>query len=879
MQISQWSTLKAYFRELSELPPLRQQARLAAIAREEPALATELSELLRAEDPQDESITGGVQSLLGEFADAHVAGRLGALVGSYRITEHLAHGGMGDVFLGERADGTFEQRVAIKLMRAGFRSEEDLRRFDAERRLLARLDSPGIARVLDGGSMGDGTPYLVMEYVDGVPIDTYCTEQALSLRARISLFREVCSAVEFAHRNLVVHRDLKPSNILVTREGQAKLLDFGIAKPIDDGAGDATEASARAMTPDFASPEQVLGQPITTSSDVYSLGVLLYLLTTGLRPYSTAGLRASERETMICEADPQRPSVRRRSPQDGHPEPVSLRGDVDAIVIKALRKQPGERYSSVQALSDDLLRYLDGAPVAARDRRWAYVLQKFLRRHALAVSGGLLGTLGLAGAIAYHTHTVTLERDRAQLEARRAQSVANFMTEIFAAPNPEQRGVNVSARAVVDAGAERLERTLADQPDIRAALLTSLGEVYESLGEPDAALARHTEARELYESLGDRRGVARALAGLGAAYGEKREFDSAIEHYLEAVALEEQLSPAGSLDLAHYFSSLGDVYKRQGDFPSAEAYLRAALERYRQLGEQSSEAYGVTLMGLGSTRQLLGDYAEAEQLLREAVKIIEARVAPTNAKYSLTLFNLASALVDQRKYAEAEQLYLEVLELEPKAYGPDHPALDNAMVQLGSLYRETGQLEEAERYLQRAVAHSARTRGRRTFDTGYNLHQLSVLQHKRGDLSAAQSGFAEVVDIYAEVLGEDSPYLASVSVAYARLLTDAGKPDAALARAQAALRAGQASLPEGHWLIAQAGAVVGIAQRDLGAADVAQASLAESFAQLSEVRPGDAGTIAAGEALAELYAQAARYDEAARVREAITAQRKAAATE
>ena len=404
-------------------------------------------------------------------------------IGPYRLLRTLGIGGMGEVFLAERADAEFEQQVAIKVVTGGAFSRSVQSRLKTERQILAHLDHPNIARLLDGGSLPDGTAYLVMEYVDGVPIDAYCDSNRLDVAARLKLFQTVCAAVHFAHQNLVVHRDIKPSNILVTAAGVPKLLDFGIAKLLDERQAVhntllVTQADLRIMTPDFASPEQIRGQAITTTSDVYVLGVLLYRLLAGCGPFVLASTRLSDIERAICEKDPAAPSHTIHNDQSAQARAIAearktspgrlhraLKGDLDNIVLMAMRKEPERRYGSSQQLASDIQRHLDGKPVIARRDTLHYRATKFARRHWLPVSAGV-GVFALILAFAVTTYVQTLhiaaerdrvaeQRERTERERIRAEEISTFLVDLFKLTGPEEnRGNQVTARELLDSGAQ-----------------------------------------------------------------------------------------------------------------------------------------------------------------------------------------------------------------------------------------------------------------------------------------------------------------------------------------------------------------------------------------------------------------------------------------
>jgi serine/threonine-protein kinase len=407
-------------------------------------------------------------------------------VGRYLLLGKLGEGGMASVHLARRSDGQFEQQVAVKLLKQGVYGEEGRRRFLQERQILARLQHPGIARLLDGGVTDDGTPFFVMERVEGLPVTAYCDENRLSVESRLRVFLEICEAAQYAYRNLVVHRDLKPSNILVDTTGRVKLLDFGIAKLLAEGAEEqaaATRTTLRVMTPEYAAPEQVRGDPVTTATDVYSLGVLLYELLAGERPYRLARRAPGELERAILDQDPSRPSDRATA-HGSRPEAGRLgrrlRGDLDRIALMALQKEPERRYPSAEALANDIHRHLAGLPVAARGDAFAYRARKFLRRHTVGVVAAALVLLSLLGGL----FAATWQARRAQREASKAAAVKDFLGSLFSASDPsEARGRERTARDLLDEGARRIETDLQDQPEVQSEVTRLIANVYHQLGE------------------------------------------------------------------------------------------------------------------------------------------------------------------------------------------------------------------------------------------------------------------------------------------------------------------------------------------------------------------------------------------------------------
>ncbi|MEO5625449.1 MAG: serine/threonine-protein kinase, partial [Dokdonella sp.] len=418
MTPEQWTLARALFEAALERPPADRAAFLDAAAAADPRCDAHVRDEVRAMLAADEAtgdhateLAGAAPDLLAQLDAKSSAdergGFLGVRVGPWKLVRELGHGGMGAVYLGERVDGDFQQRAAIKLVRTGWDAGELQRRFRSERRILASLDHPNIARLIDGGETIDGKPYLAMEFVDGKPLCAYCDTKRLPLIERLRLFVSICAAVAHAHRSLIVHRDLKPSNILVNTDGEVKLLDFGIARLLEPGTH-ATSSALRMFTPEYAAPEQVRGDAVTTSVDVYALGLMLYELLTGRRPYGQAASTPAAYERAILTDEPARPSLLAQAHDaqslalaqarvlDPNQLGASLRGDLDAIVLKALRKEPEQRYASVEAFADDVQRYLRHQPVSARRGNWRYRGGRFLQRHWLAAA---LGTLALAGIL------------------------------------------------------------------------------------------------------------------------------------------------------------------------------------------------------------------------------------------------------------------------------------------------------------------------------------------------------------------------------------------------------------------------------------------------------------------------------------------------
>ncbi|HEX6861580.1 MAG TPA: serine/threonine-protein kinase, partial [Thermoanaerobaculia bacterium] len=652
------------------LNPWERAAFLAEISAADPALRDEVAALLG----WHERAEGFLESPPG-LPEAAAP----AAVGPYRLVELLGEGGMGRVYLAVRADDAYRKKVAVKILGAGPARPDLVARFRAERQILAQLDHPGIARLLDGGATEDGHPYLVMEAVDGIPLDRYCDEHRLPVEERLRLFLRVCAAVRFAHQNLVVHRDLKPGNILVTGEGEPKLLDFGIAKLLGPESFDLTmlptEPGLAPLTPRYASPEQVSGGPITALSDVYSLGVLLYELLTGRRPYGGDTSRLDEVVRAICEAEPPLPSQTAERPAEGaSAEDLAARrgsdprllkrrleGDLDNVLRKALHKEPERRYSSVEQMAGDLESHLSGRPVSARPDTFFYRTGKFLGRHRLASAAAAAFGLFLAGflAVLLLQRRELLENQRRLVAQRdRAEAVSGLLAGVFSTPDPTRsRGETVTARELLDRGAERIERDLARQPEARADLLATMGRSYKNLGlypEARALLVRSLAERR---RLGGAEATAESLHELAEVASLEGRYGPAEAWEREALALRLRIYGPDDERVVESRARLARILELSGRFAAAEAeYGRAVTAAREHAGRGALAGALDRFAGLKARR---GETEAAEALFREALALGRQEWGELHPELALTKNNLALLLESRGRLAEAETLFLE----------------------------------------------------------------------------------------------------------------------------------------------------------------------------------------------------------------------------
>lgn len=803
----------------------------------------------------------------------------GEQIGPYRIMRLLGRGGMGEVYLCERADAHFEKEVAIKLVSRDLLSRQVQTRLRTERQILATLDHPNIARLLDGGTTSDGTPYLVMEYVDGEPIDTYCNSRRLTIAARLQLFRTVCSSVHAAHRNLIVHRDLKPSNILVTADGTPKLLDFGIAKLLDvrqtPHTVAMTQIDVRIMTPDHASPEQVRGDSITTASDVYVLGVLLFELLTGERPFRSIGARLAEIERVICHEEPPLPSevVARprisleaieRSAAERGTTPARLRrllaGDLDNIVMMAMRKEPERRYASVETLSTDIDLHLRELPIVARADTWGYRTRKFVARHSLTVvaAGAFLVLLiGFAATTYLQNDRIIRERDIAAAQRTRAERVSTFLVDLFRRADPtEARGRDITASEILDRGARRVEGELAQEPETQATLLDAIGQVYVGLGQAERAFPLFERSLKLRrELLGDADPqTASSMRSLGEVELLRGELNKA-EALLRG-ALNRQIAASGDRaeTVAATMHTLGVLLRAKGEFDSADEMFRGSLERFTQLRGERDARVTEVMSDLASLAVNRGQYAEAERLYRRALAIDRDLLGSDHPQIAYDLGNLAMTLQMGGARTEPEPLYKESISIMERVLGSDHP---EALAMVGNYARFLqikGDLEGAEAVLRDALGGLQRVLGPAHPRVGYWKVSLALVLYERGKTAEAESLFVGALDVYKVALPPNHQYVASALTGLARIYADRGEVPRVSASIERAVNIWSKELPADHWQIANSRAVLGASLVNSREFARAEPILLQSHAQLARQRgAADPLTLRVSGWLVELY--------------------------
>ncbi|HUF26140.1 MAG TPA: serine/threonine-protein kinase [Gemmatimonadaceae bacterium] len=860
-----WDRISSLFDAAVGLDRAGRTELLDRACREDAVLRAEVETLLHAADTTGDFIGASIARASGELAAGSTV--VGPTLGAYRLVGELGVGGMGAVYLAERADTQYTARVAVKVLRGGLATPELERRFLGERQILADLVHPNIARLLDGGTAHDGMPYIVMEYIDGQPLDVWC--ETLGLRDRIRLFMTVCTAVQHAHQALVIHRDIKPSNILVTAAGQPKLLDFGIAKLLGSQAEATGETTAlRIMTPSHASPEQIRGGRITTAADVYSLGVVLYQLLAGRLPFDIAGLSFAELERRVCDEEPPRPSVR------APPERARLlRGDLDNIVLKALRKDPARRYGSAGELAEDLRRWLAREPVSARPDTMPYRVSMFVRRHTVGVGAAaaivfLLATLAVTSIV--QARRVAVERDHAEAGRLTAQRVTDFLVRLFTVADPNVSGADtVTVRHVLDEGARRVLTELGDEPDVRATIAGTMGRVYRNLGlyEPARVLTDSALAiRRAIHPSGDT-AIATALHEKAELFYTEGAYDSAAAIHREVLAIRRDRLGPRHPDVAVSLAGLAAALDELGSFEESELLYREALAIDRIAHGPQHELVATDMASLAAVLRSQAKYIEAITLLREDLAIGRRVHGSDHLDVAATLNQLSRTLTLAGRTAEAVPFVREALDIQRRVHRGPHPETAASLGNLAGILSGLGQYDESE-----ATRRESLTMLRAVFGDDHpyiaaTLNSLGDVQVRKGDLAAAESTYRESLAAHRRSLGLGHPNLGYPLTGLGLVLVDRGRPREAEPLLREASDVRRRGLPDGHWHVAASESALGTCLTALRRYVEAEPMLAGALATFARTfGEPDARTALARERLARNYDAWGRAADAERVR-------------
>ena len=804
MTAERWRKIKELFNAAMELPAAE---RLVFVENSDESLRGELLELLNAQEESENFIeTPALAPIADLVEETKDFSRVGQIIGAYKIEKEIGRGGMGAVYLANRADSEFEKKVAVKLIKRGLDTDEIIKRFRYERQILATLEHPFITRLIDGGATDDGLPFLMMDYVEGSPLNQYCSENQLSIIGRLKLFLQICSAVQYAHRNLIIHRDLKPGNILVTKDGTPKLLDFGIAKlTASNGTAqtlDRTLTAFQAMTPEYASPEQISGQIVTTASDIYSLGVILYELLTGHRPFSFKAKTADEISRTITDTAPTKPSSVCRSQglnvsiRNPNSAIRNLQGDLDNIILMAMRKEPERRYSSVEQFAEDIQRYLNGLPVIAQEDTFAYRAEKFINRNKAGVAAGAGIAISLiAGLIATarQAKIAARQRDKAEAEARKAEKINQFLQKMLASANPRTGSKDVKVIEVLSIAAESLEADFKNQPEIVADLETTLGLTFLSLGQLDSA---------------------------------EKLLKNALEIRLE-------LFPRRSFETALSLNNYGKLLEAKGDLNSAETLFIEALETLRRKRGSRSLEVAEVLNNLAYLVAMKGNNEEAMRLHEEELAIRREISGENHADVARSLTKLANVLTNMDKRELSEPIYWQSLKILRKVHGCEHPDIASTMSNLvGAIYQKNP--EEAEALCRESLAMRRKLLGEEHADVAWSFYNLAYILINREKFAEAKQNVRQALAKRGANLPDEHPVVSSSFLLLGRSLLGQGEFAAAKAAFEECLKLRKRTLPEGHWLLATTRSFLGESLIYLGETEIGKQMMLENYEALKE---------------------------------------------
>jgi serine/threonine-protein kinase len=804
MDNPRWERVLSLFHRAGELPATERQAFLLGECGTDGELLSEVTEMLRAEDRQSTLLDGGLPAI----ADRMVAASEDAVpvreIGPYRLVRILGEGGMGVVWLALRDDtGAL---AAIKFLPNAALSPARRERFAREIKTLAKLKHPYIARLYDAGALGDGTPWFVMEYVEGLRLTEYCCQRNLSIEERLRLFRKVCEAVQYAHGRAIIHRDLKPSNIFVEEDGSPRLLDFGIARELQDSSDllDHTQAGLRFFSPDYAAPEWRRDGTVGFFTDVYSLGVMLYELLTGQLPFPRAASDAAPTDSH--QAPPKPSSIAGQSATLGK----TAWSDLDMLCLKALRAEPNDRYPSVEAFARDLDHFLHSEPLEAQPDSFGYRLGKFLKRNRRPVLAASLTLAAVIGMVVFFTVRLNAAKNAALAEVARKQHIQDFMLSLFgesessAGPPQDLRAVELLHRGV------RKASTLNSDPETQAELYKTLGRMYDMLSD-------FKKSDELFRLALDKDKLARGpntvsaadlLIMRGIVLSDAGEYRQAQQSVREGLALAGRLLPHDDPEVYFARAGLGRILGDSGSYKEATEVLQPILD-WKPANDFQAQTLSESLASLGVAKFSMGQYDEAEAIDRRALALDQRIFGEVHPRTAADLVNIALNKAARSRYSEAEPYYRQAVADMTKWYGPDNPETANTDTALAKTLIYEGKYDEAYPMLQRSLAIQDKAYGGRDFQIASSLDGLGRIEVKRGNLSAAEADFSRGAEIDNSLYGKDNPRTATIKAGLGDVYTRAGDPrrgEPLLREAVAVLRA---RLPAGDKNIARAEAMWG----------------------------------------------------------------------
>ncbi len=736
---------------------------------------------------------------------------IGTQIGSYLVEGEAGFGGMGVVYSGRRNDKEYEQKVAIKILRKGITSDYLLKRFQVERQTLANLQHHNIARLLDGGRTEDGLPFLVMEFIEGMPVTEYCDKNKLSIDEKLKLFIEVCNAVQYAHQNLVVHRDLKPGNILVTNEGVPKLLDFGIAKLLDEDLTDQGEGLTHTgmwhLTPDYASPEQIKGEKVTTTADIYSLGVLLYQVLAGIQPYRITNKSPASISKFITGEKIVKPSEKLNgtAPSSDHEKIIiektsrHLKGDLDNIVLKAMHLDPSRRYASVEQLSQDITRHLTGMPVLAQKDTTAYRLSKFIQRHRVGFVSSILFVLFLIAslvAIIWQAKVAAKERDYSQAEAAISENVNDFLQEMLSSADPTEAGRDAKVYDVLKKASEDIGNNFADHPEIEAAIRKTIGKTLTNLG----------------------------------------EYDEAKPHLLRSLELNKQYYGISNYHTAESMHEIALYYDWIGNFAASDSFYSACIKIFRENPDSPPRAVASTLNDYGTLKQEQEKYGESLVLFNESYKIFLDNFGENDRDVASVSNNLGLTYESLNNLKDAEKYFEKSLDLYLKLYGPDRPEISTLYNNLAYIYIDEEKRDVAEDYFKKSLNLKIKTLGKGHSLVGLAFMNLGALQFTMKKFSDAEANLLTAMANFKNSLNGTHVWIGLADYWYSKVLIEKGQYTQAENLIYKALKIYKMNYKNEHSNIVSANAELGIIKYYQKDYKKAEALLSVGYNKIKEIK-------------------------------------------
>lgn len=817
--------IKLLFEKALNLNGAEREAFFNQLPEEEKKYVQEVKSLLKAYDSDNDFLEIKTDNRNSHQISSNLHPLIGKHIGPYLIEKEIGIGGMGIVFAGKRDDGEFEQKVAVKIIKQGLSSNYLLKRFQNERQTLANLQHPNIAKLLDGGKTSEELPYLIMEYIDGIPITEYCEKNNLSIEKRLELFVTVCKAVQYAHQNLIIHRDIKPGNILVAQDGVPKLLDFGVAKLLSDDYAEnneevLTKPGMWHLTPEYASPEQIKGINITTASDIYSLGVLLYKLLTGSEPYKIMNNSPSAISKIIAEEKITKPSeillqntkenVESDSRDERNYDTVvnykQLKGDLDNIILKAMHKEPSQRYSSVQEFADDIERYLKDMPVIARADSMTYRFTKFVQRHKAGVVLFILInliTFASISAIIYQGALAAKERDKAKVENQKYERVNDFLTRILSSVDPSEIGRDVKVYDILEKAAKDAETELKGQPAVEASIKGTLGNTYVNLGEYEKGKPFLTEAYEINKNI----------------YGEQSKETATSIH-----------------DLALYYDWIGE-------YKTADSLYTKSISIFKKVLTEPTKIYADALNNQAIVKMNFGENEEAEKLYLEAIETSKIVEGEQNRNVAVMMNNLAISYMDTGKLKEAEKYYKKSLKIIIKLLGKERPEVGSSYNNMASIFIKKEQFDSAQIYLQKSYELKYKLKGKDHPDVGLALCNLGVLEIHRKNFDKAEKYFLQGLEQYLKTYPEDHPLVGLGNYWLGRVYFNKKKYSLSENCYRNSLKITMAKMPEDYWEIWRTKGELGICLVKSGKLSEAEKLLDESYNYFIDNLPNNKSTI------------------------------------